>query len=84
MKTSYEVLSLYFGLCAEAGPVYQHYTVNGIRGVNNQLCAEAGPVYQQARRDETTGAPEHTVVRDSEVSVPLNELQQLRAIPASR
>jgi len=43
------------------------------------LCAEAGPIYQQARKNERAGELKHTAARANEISLLMNELQQLRS-----
>lgn len=55
-----------------------------VLGLYFSLCAEAGSIYRQARKSESTGEPEPAAARDHEVSVLLNELQQLRATSAAR
>ena len=48
------------------------------------LCAEAGPIYQESRKREAAGDLRHAAGRANEVSVLMNELQQLRSYYAAR
>lgn len=50
-----------------------------VLGLYLSLCAEAGPIYHQARQLETAGELKHAATRANEVSVLMNELQQLRS-----
>lgn len=49
-----------------------------VLGLYLSLCGEAGPICQQARQHETESYAEPTAARANEVSVLMNELQQLR------
>ena len=55
-----------------------------VLGLYLTLCAEAGPIYQQARKDETAGGLKYAAAQANEVSLLMNELQQLRSSYAER
>ncbi len=81
--------------CANISASLRHHSVmteelmstdmpDEVLGAYLSLCAEAGPVFQQARKLQTAKYPEAAAGRANEVSVLLNELQQLRAHYAAR
>ncbi len=48
------------------------------------LCAEAGSIYQQARKNELAGELDHAKARANEISLLMNELQELRSAYAEK